>query len=196
MSKRWDRTRFKAISRLIGDRHQRVWQAFCWECAKGAELVDSTQAGMPPEMVAKKFTVMGWSVGHNASRDRCPDCSNKPKTNVVPMKAEPPRQPTREDRRRIIDALEEHYDTAHERYTANWSDKALAAKLSLPLAWVAEERDRAYGPDVNEAAEKRSLAVVALEKRLSELEEQSLRGLDEMRAAINALKTDLSYMAA
>jgi len=193
-AKRWDRARFKALSVHVDGGYQRSWQICCAKCSATELMADNTQKGFPPEIVGKKFSSRGWMVG--ASKDWCPDCVAASQRKVVSMKAEEPRTPTREDRRRIIDALEEHYDTKHERYTANWSDKSLAAKLTIPVAWVAEERDRAYGPDINEAFSKRTQAVTDLEKRFSDLEDATLKALDDVRVEISRLKVDASYKVA
>lgn len=196
MSKRWDRARFKCVSQSIGGSYQRAWQAICRDCSEIDTLPDASKTGLPPEFLAKKFTSRGWIIGATATRDLCPTCAVKIQLKVIPMKAEAPIQPTRHNRRSVIDALEEHYDARLERYNANWSDKALAAKINMPTAWVAEERERAYGPDVNEAINARSQAVSGLEKRLGEIEDATLKALDDMRAEINKLKIDISYKAA
>ena len=111
------------------------------------------------------------------------------------LRTEPPRTPTREDRRRIIEALDTHYDTKKERYTQNWSDKSLAEALKVPMAWVAEERDRVYGPNINEAASIRDEKLSDLEKKFSQIEDELLKALDNVRNEIAKLKIDLAYKA-
>lgn len=197
MTKRWDRDRFKIVSRQVGDGYQRVYQIFCWECDGGGEIIDGTRSGMPPEMVAKKFAVLGWDVGPNAGRDHCPSCvDRKPEPKVIAMKADPPRIPTRGDRRRIIDALEEHYDAARERYKSSWTDKGLSHKLDLPVAWVAEERERAYGPDVNEQAAKRTHETQAIRAEMEQVQTQLLAQFDALEARLKQLEADTSYKGA
>lgn len=193
---RWDRTRFKAISRQVGAGYQRIYQAFCWQCSGVGEIVDSTRIGLPPEMIAKKFSGLGWHIGPNANRDHCPACIRKPEPKVTYMKAEPPRVPTREDRRKIIDALEEHYDAGRERYKASWTDKALANKLGLPAAWVAEERDRAYGPETNEQAANRTAETQAIREEMERVQTELLAQFDSLEARLKKLEVDLSYRGA
>jgi len=86
-----------------------------------------------------------------------------PKTPAVPVSgrvatlaivdglgAEPPRQPTREDKRKIREALDACYLIDKARYAGDGNDKTLAERLNVPRAWVAAERDDAYGPDACE----------------------------------------------
>lgn len=188
---RWDRNRFRYVSRPTGDGFQRVCQARC-ACGALGEIVDSTRSSLPPELVAKKFSLLGWDIGANADRDRCPLCT-KPK--VVPMKAEPPRLPTREDRRRVTEALEAHYDVKNERYTASWSDKALAAQLGMPVGWVAEERDRAYGPDVNEKNAERASEAAAIRAEMERLQSELIVQFDLLDGRLKRLEVDVSYAA-
>jgi len=66
--------------------------------------------------------------------------------------AAPPARPTRADIRAIQDALDLAYNVEAQRYVGEATDASVAEGLNLPRAWVTEERERAYGPEVNEAA--------------------------------------------
>jgi hypothetical protein len=88
--------------------------------------------------------------------------------------ADPPRQPSRDDRRRILEELEDSYDRTKDCYTGAGSDMQLAAKLSVPRAWVSELRDMMFGPDVNEAASLKEARLNELQGKLAALEEQAL----------------------
>lgn len=59
------------------------------------------------------------------------------------------RQPTREDRRRIVEEISANYTDIG--YVGTASDATLAAKLDVPRAWVSAIRDEFFGPDQNEA---------------------------------------------
>lgn len=64
--------------------------------------------------------------------------------------AEEPRKPLPSDNRRILSALEEHYDADNRRYLANFSDESVAQKLNVPRAWIAAVREQFdFGPDRN-----------------------------------------------
>lgn len=202
MTRRLDHDRFKGVSRRVGDGYRKAWEAVCCGCSAIGEVVDAGRTALPPEVIAKKLRQQGWDLGASAAQDRCPTCVHpKPEPRVIPMKAEPakadpPRTPTREDRRRVIDALEEHYDADHERYRASWTDKALAAKLGLPAAWVAEERDRAYGPDTNEQAANRTAETEAIRLDMERVQTELLAQFDALEARLKKLEVDLSYRGA
>lgn len=79
-----------------------------------------------------------------------------------------PREPTPHDNRRVLDALEGHYDIDRGLYHKSWSDKALAGHLDVPTSWVTSLRERFLGgPDRNEAAPL--AAIEQLDKRLTKL---------------------------
>lgn len=62
------------------------------------------------------------------------------------------RQPTREQKRKIVSALEEHYDTKNQRYIGGETDKTLADRLAdgIMPGWIASVREDMFGPDGNE----------------------------------------------
>jgi hypothetical protein len=74
----------------------------------------------------------------------------KPTTQPDPHRPAP-RQATREDNRRILDALDQHYDVDRQCYRASFTDEAVASQLDVPRAWVSVIRDQAFGPNVSEA---------------------------------------------
>lgn len=106
--------------------------------------------------------------------------------------ADPPRQPTPADRRRIQEALDQHYAVDVGRYRANFSDKALGAQLKVPPAWIAEERERAFGPDGNEAQADAAAKLQAIEERAAALEAQGM----ELAAAAETLRGDAQALRA
>jgi len=92
---------------------------------------------------------------------------------VVTVQAEPPRQPTQEDNRRIRDYLDGHFDDRNGRWTDDLSDAKAAERLKLPRAWVSRIREF-YGPDTNEAAERVGEQAAALADRAAALEATAL----------------------
>jgi hypothetical protein len=68
--------------------------------------------------------------------------------------AEPPRQPTREDNRRIRDFLDANFDDDAARWSGDWSDEQAAVRLHVPRAWVSALRSALYGDDTNETSVK------------------------------------------
>lgn len=71
---------------------------------------------------------------------------------VVSITATPPRQPTREQKRMIVTALEEMYDTKNQRYKGTETDKGVAEMLGdgIMSGWVSIVREDMFGPDGNE----------------------------------------------
>lgn len=65
-----------------------------------------------------------------------------------------PRQPTKEQKREIIDMLGVAYDTDAQRYKGNDTDKTVAEAIGQHIlwGWVAQLRDEFFGPAGNEAA--------------------------------------------
>ena len=90
-----------------------------------------------------KLQGQGWSFVKG--KLRCPSCEAKRK--VVPMKAaEAPREPTRSQKREIMDMLETAYDTDNERYTGGDTDDTVADVLKVMPGWVAQIREEFFGP--------------------------------------------------
>lgn len=90
--------------------------------------------------------------------------------------ASPVREPTREERRKIIDYLDGAYDTKAQRYLAEGSDKAAGAALDVPWRWVADLRAQLYGDhDRNEADEARQVNLTELYQRGQDLEAKALQ---------------------
>lgn len=71
---------------------------------------------------------------------------------VPPPPVSPTRQPTRDQKRLIVAALEEAYDTKNQRYKGTETDKGIADMLAdgIMPGWVAAVREDMFGPDGNE----------------------------------------------
>lgn len=107
----------------------------------------------------------------------------KPKTPpALVVVADPPRQPTREDLRKILDALDDCYLVDRGCYAKDGSDEALAARLNMPRAWVAAERERVFGPDANEEDGADLKAIPALVERADALEAQAMTLAEQAEA--------------
>lgn len=104
-----------------------------------------------------KLNDAGWTLVKNVLR--CPKCEALRKEKrmskeptVVSITATPPRQPTREQKRMIVTALEEMYDTQNQRYKGSETDKGIAEMLgdNIMSGWVSIVREDMFGPDGNE----------------------------------------------
>lgn len=61
------------------------------------------------------------------------------------IKADPPRQMSRDDRRVIFAKLNDVYIDESKGYDGGWSDQRVAKDLGVPLAWVKEIRQENFG---------------------------------------------------
>jgi len=112
-------------------------------CGYRRNTSGSAQAIPDEKQVHAKLVGQGWSFVKG--KLRCPACEAKRK--VVPMKAaEAPREPTRSQKREIMDMLETAYDTDNERYTGGDTDDTVADVLKVMPGWVAQIREEFFGP--------------------------------------------------
>jgi ribosome-binding protein aMBF1 (putative translation factor) len=187
----------------------RFQAAVCGKCGFTHMVRDAaTNRRRPPVAIAQAFREAGWSIGARRSGDLCPKCSaprrrrREAPTETVfevleepmsdaPSAAEEPRQPTRDDNRRIREELDATYDEAAGRYRKSWTDQALAEKLKVPRAWVAGVREGFYGPDTNEAAQAKALLVANAEGRLQQLIDRGYTVLGELEAELAAVRQEL-----
>lgn len=77
------------------------------------------------------------------------------------MATELPNEPSRKQKREIMDLLEEVYDTENERYRSGDTDDSVADVLGVMPGWVTRLREEFFGP-VGESQE-----MVDLSKELS-----------------------------
>lgn len=144
--------------------------ASCDECGREIRVTcdyerkSSASGGWVPNagQVHTRIIGLGWEVTSKAMR--CPACvearkapaPNKPKEKpMTTMTASDLRQPTREQRRMIMDMLQASYDTKAERYMGAETDKTVADAIGNVMpGWVAAIREEFFGPDGgNEAIE-------------------------------------------
>jgi hypothetical protein len=107
---------------------------------------------IPPQQIAKKFELKGWSIGANEQWDLCPGCSIKEGAKValkvVPSEATShpvPREMSRDDRRVIFSKLDEVYLDEKRGYEVGWSDHKVASDLGVPRKWVETIRAENFG---------------------------------------------------
>lgn len=140
---------------------------------------------------------------HETIAEVIPTRAPQPQQEIAPMaEIEAPRQPSREDRRRIQDELELVYNVDLQRYKASWTDSALASKLGVPRAWVSEERDRAYGPEKNDAEIERLAELQVLVTKVTaagdaamQAAEHAMAAADEAERLVAELKAKLGAVA-
>ena len=191
--------RFRMVSDLVEGTYQRFQTARCGACQWEDRLRDTTRNGAPPEMVKRKFQQRGWEMGQRPTDDECPKCVTKRKAlspsqkraawcaiNNVPrakekkpvMAIETPRQPSIDDKRRIREALFDHYLEEKGCYAKAHSDKSVAAGLNVPSAWVTATREAlGFGPDASEAAGAFTSEVLSIRSELRALQDDVLAQL-------------------
>ena len=94
-----------------------------------------------------KLKGQGWA--YVKGKLRCPSCEAKRKVvRMTPTKKveEQPREPTRAQKREIMDMLETAYDVESERYTGGDTDETVAEVLKVMPGWVAQIREDFFGP--------------------------------------------------
>ena len=129
--------------------------------ARGPEV---NMAQVTPKLHAAGWTyIKGVLRCHTCELDRIFDCEVKqplenvmakePTVIVVPPPPAPAlRQPTRDQKRLIVAALEDAYDTKNQRYKGTETDKGIADMLEdgIMAGWFAAVREDMFGPDGNE----------------------------------------------
>lgn len=106
--------------------------------------------------------------------------------------ADAPRQPSREDKRKIRDALDAVYLTDKGVYAGAETDASVAKRLDVPRAWVSAEREDAYGPDACEDDGKDALQLQALSAALKKGESEAL----ELAGAFESLRGNVDRVLA
>ncbi len=97
--------------------------------------------------------------------------SKEPTVIIVPPPPAPPlRQPTRDQKRLIVAALEDAYDTKNQRYKGTETDKGIADMLEdgIMAGWVAAVREDMFGPDGNEEMTDLAAEVKAWMKKVDD----------------------------
>ncbi|MBG6178334.1 hypothetical protein IWQ55_006191 [Labrenzia sp. EL_208] len=117
--------------------------AVCGTCGKSEDIFARASAGatLPVEPVAKKFRTQGWKIAGKKGRHTCPACQKKPAT----PKAAPPPEPTPENRRAILEALEIVFCPA-KGFDDGYDDERVALEQGMPRRWVEDIREQFCGP--------------------------------------------------
>ncbi|MCE8438338.1 hypothetical protein [Rhodovulum sulfidophilum] len=151
--------------------------------------------------INRKMTGQGWA--EVKGKLHCPGCEAKRKatgmTKTTTAPASNPdgalRQPTRAQKREIMDLLEGVYDTTAERYRQGDTDATVAEVLGVMPGWVAEIRDAFFGPDGgNEDIAGALGRMEALERDMRAVAEEAARqraAAEKKLAELSVLKVEL-----
>jgi len=101
-----------------------------------------------------------------------------------------PREPTRQQRRDIMDLLADVYDVSAERYRQGDTDETVADVLGVMPGWVAQLREDFFGPsganhDMQALADEVAAAIAADQKALKQIDQMAAL----VRARTETLKT-------
>lgn len=180
-------------------------RAICDECGRG-EIVtcdyDRVHSGdwRPNEGQAlRKIGARGWAVVKG--KLHCPTCEAKRKAfrqevnTMAETKVTEIRKPTREQKRQIIDMLEEVYDTDAGRYKGSETDVSVASVLGdgIMSGWVSDLREDLFGPDggngdMDALADEIRDWIKSADKTLSDLSAEHQKFIAHMRDANEAAK--------
>ena len=115
-----------------------------------ARAIPRSGAFLKPSNVAKSILARRWTIiGKQTFCTTCDAARKAPKEKPAVTNVEPIRQPTREQKRQIIEMLTACYDTKSERYTGTETDVTIADAIGggCMFGWVAAIRDDMFGPD-------------------------------------------------
>lgn len=172
---------FHDVSSSYGRKGQPRIKAVCDSCPR--DEVIGCPKGAEGHAV-KKIQEMGWSWIKKVLR--CPKCEAKRKAENMSQKAKadtPMRQPTREQRRAIMDMLRDVYDVDAECYKNGDTDDAVADVLQVMPGWVAAIRCEFYGENAGN-------------QDMSELSGQLETFLKDARALVAKRDSDTDAIAA
>lgn len=133
------------------------------KCSHVTRVNDKKEIEVNKTQALQKLRDAGWSlIKQNLL---CPVCKSEKKLpkeenmakeptviTIAPPTVAPLRQPTREQKRMIVAALDDAYDMANLRYKGLETDKGIADMLAdgIMPGWVAAVREDMFGPDGNE----------------------------------------------
>lgn len=170
--------------------------ACCSQCGHTEKISANNHSGsLPFEAAANRFRNNGWFISSKDGRDVCPKCLEKEKkkpkeSNVVELaiKAEPPRQMTKEDRRLIFAKIDEVYLDESKGYSSGWSDKKVASDLGVPHAWVKTIREENFG---TEGSNEELISLLAdareVERQIREIDAGLAKAINEAQRASAAI---------
>ncbi|ANB34700.1 hypothetical protein M2324_003765 [Rhodovulum sulfidophilum] len=151
--------------------------------------------------INRKMIGQGWA--EVKGKLHCPACEAKRKATGMAKTTTAPasnpdgalRQPTRAQKREIMDLLEGVYDTTAERYRQGDTDATVAEVLGVMPGWVAEIRDAFFGPDGgNEDIAGALGRMEALERDMRAVAEEAARqraAAEKKLAELSVLKVEL-----
>lgn len=152
----------------------------------------------PPETRAK----IGAANVAKAARKREEKPMNVVKVGAEPVEqavvrdadGAPSRTPTREQRRRVLEALDEFYPKPEQGYAGGMTDHKLAERLGVPRVWVRELREQLYGPEVVVDWRGLEARVEVVEAKAREVDDLVLKAAEELGAMAKGVRRELEAL--
>lgn len=112
---------------------------------------------------------------------------------LATVKAEPPRQMTKEDRRLIFAKIDEVYLDESKGYSSGWSDKKVASDLGVPAAWVKTIREENFGSEgANEDVKALIVEAREIERQIREIDDGLRKSLEQATRTSDALNSKIA----
>ena len=105
------------------------------------------------------------------------------------------REPTRDQRRRVLEALDEVYPKAEQGYSGGMSDELLSRRLDVPRAWVSKLREELYGPEFIVDVRSFQTRLAMLEQQYQAMEASMLEQLGALSEQIKAARREVEAVA-
>lgn len=188
---------------IRSDRGQPRVRCICDDCGRD-EVVPAVHGRRGHEgdgQAASKIQKMGWS--YIGKRLRCPACESSRK--VVKVKTKPkvaaagstPREPTRAQKREILDLLAYVYDIDGGCYRRGDTDETVADVLGVMPGWVSELREELFGPagsneDMAELRAQVDALIAAGQACIDDLQKTGLTPLSEVLAEAKGIQAKLA----
>lgn len=194
------------FEQVRSDRGQPRVKCSCDECARVEVVaaVHGKKGGDGHGQAVTKLQKQGWT--YLGKTLRCPSCEAKrkagkamevkSKTKGAPVHPAPPREPTRAQKREIMDLLDDVYDVEAERYRRGDTDDTVADVLGVMPGWVAQLREDFFGPAGGNEEMAALIGVVddlaaRVDRCLADLRAKEVSPLVDFKTEIDAVRRRL-----
>lgn len=203
---------FQPSVEIVDGTRSLVYRLTCSSCgSKVAPYRPADKRAVAPDIVEKKMTALGWTVGADEYGDKCSACTNRDRVAAYQKSFEGRLQRIREleeiersqkceasmssaskyrpmtiaDRRIIIQKLTEVYQDESKGYKQPWTDAKVADDLGCSKDWVSKIREENFGavPDFPDLRE----AVDAAARNKDEVEDLAGK-VTELNRQLSALR--------
>lgn len=170
-------------------------RCICDVCGReGVVCADHGKGNGVAGQAAPKLQKLGWV--YASKRLRCAKCAAQERVVALEGKGEaravvaPPREPTRAQKRDIMDLLDEVYDIDAECYKRGDTDETVADVLGVMPGWVAQVREDFFGPaGCNEdMAALRESVEALLKEGAACIKDLQANGIDPLRKVLSQAK--------